>query len=455
MMGIQTYAGSFVVPAAGTTTTPITGVPFAPQAFMFYGIGGGTVGGPEKALIGFDDGVTHVGAMFNGGDLVSTFHEPEQICSDTRSILKCIVTAADPNAPRLQGYISALTADGCVITWTQNIDSDHVTINFVAFAGVPLKVMRWRLSTATTQSLTGVGFQPTGCLSFFAGLSFPGTLVGIMTAPIGVGGGTPCGGPGQGSFTVFDRPTTYPTQNATLQIPGQAFLGTAGSGQIVSFDPDGLTAAFSTPDSAKWFGLLLLGGDTALNVVSFIGGSGTQSVPIPATSPRTAIMLSATKTPSGTSVPGAGWMVGVTDSGGRQGAAWTACGNNLAYPANPAHALTQSYGLQVNTPTGYGTSSVVAQATVTLAPSELRLAWGAASPGLEYLAIILADGGINYDDCGVQTSGPICATLTCISAITPGGSSCDEPFVRRAAPAPGVRGARPMRPRPRITGVSS
>jgi hypothetical protein len=262
---IGAFVGDFTT-GTGSGSQSVTGVGFQPGCVLFMGVGNGT-GGNLDAKLGFGAAVS---SSQRGACFISTDDNesgPMTNCSYQRTD-KCIVLPNNtaPDTTDLEADFTSMDADGFTINKT-TAAATSANIFFIAFQGGNYAVGAETQKTSTgTKATTGLGFVPSGLLTFGIGQTASASLnTSFCKLTMGGTDGTTNGCMWGASVDNVD-PTETNRRTATDKLISHSTnpSTTNAEASLSSFDADGFTLDWTTADAtAREFIYVAFGPGTA------------------------------------------------------------------------------------------------------------------------------------------------------------------------------------------------
>lgn len=288
-MALQTFVGSFTVPAA-TGNKVVTGVGFQPKVVLFFGCrrsADGSTGSasalPEMATILLGVGISSSSraCMYTSDDFSGG--------SPTLDNTRCIWNN-DSNTGSSGDFAADFVSqdsDGFTVNFTIANATAYV-VNYTAIGGSDLTGVKLQqfssLATTGNQGITGVGFQPDALIVF--GTTFQSTAGSAgTTASSSLGFGTS----GAQGFTAGGYVAAAGITSVSYQRSDRIYASVRGGGaattleyqaSLVSLDSDGFTLNWDIAQGTTQpvYALCLKGGSYKTGVFNTRTATGAQSV---------------------------------------------------------------------------------------------------------------------------------------------------------------------------------
>ncbi len=374
-MAAQTKVGSFTISGTGSQTRielgfqPTGALIFTNRAQQHF-----WRNGECTYARGITDGTTSAAMCANWGLLLGAVETAEGGATSAYS-LYVISNQAGPFVLPITLLTGNLVFDATGFTPYINTNVNSLCngqiFNYIVFGGdIVCKVGQKNLGAAGTYSITGVPFAPTGMINFLATDSYPSTGQG---AGLYLGLSCKCdnqqnvfyGAVGGQQSTSNDH--SYQDTGYFSGAPGTRLSNTAWNSDGITFTTEG------TIISQLYY---LMIGNCSVNVGTFNqpASIGLQNVPILEEIPRAAIIVSFGKVTSTSLQPDVLASIGASD-GTNQRAIWTGSlnGQSVPYKVDEKGSLTK--GIILATPTGNLSSTLNADASISLSLNTLGVNW--------------------------------------------------------------------------------
>jgi len=387
----ETYAATDVKVGnfqSGTTavTTTVTGLTFQPKAVIFYW----TRQSGTPPLIGAND---RIGMGFAAGSPIDNRSiaiycqdgaDPYSNCARVRSETYSIMFLLNDTSLSGRGSVTSFNADGFTVTWESN-RGINAWINYLAIGGDDITNVKAGTITATTsqttQSFTGVGFQP-DFVMFLASLT---ENVDTVTPHVYLNTGfmTNSTATEQAAVSVcgYDNGTNASTGDAqSQQRTTKAIMGMYSYcwqdwlASYYSMDADGFTLDFSddapTTDTPIFY-LALQGGTHRIGAITQPTSTGT--VPYNVGFQPVGLFLSSFNRVAGDTIDKQGEIsIGAASSSTAQGAIWGEDKDVTITTSNTAMSITTNSVIRLASP---ATTVNAEAAFVDFITNGFRLNW--------------------------------------------------------------------------------
>lgn len=415
------------VPPGPTVVQSITGVGFQPVLAYLFSTTSSDGSARASFSQGLDDAVTHVGRGTGLG--VGVVRGNSGWASSSYSMLP--VNNNGINTLLVGGKVNSFDADGLTLHWTSlsGFSSSQPVTHWIALllGNISAKVgIKTGFGTGVN-SVTGLGFQPTGLLSWSnAGVSAnPGTSFGTGVANLGVSGGPDC--TSQAAACLSAGSSGSVTDTKTLLTNGALTVDTSGViDTIVTFDSDGFTFNAAQSGVGRYLAYAAVAG-CAVNcdVFTLSGSTGTEVIPLIASFPKAALVFGIDQPSTVGTVNDLLWSVGAATASEQMGA-WTGTLDGKSGSGFTHNRTDTTRLITIATPTGPSASTVVAQAVLTSFDPQRMTISKTLNDGIdrEWIYIVFAEATGSMP-CGVSATGSILVSKQCAPI---GGGSTDFQF---------------------------
>jgi hypothetical protein len=383
-MAAQTYVGTFAK-RTGTGTQAITGMGFKPKALFFWSMGATVAdSGFENADLQHyfgltDDSLRQAGVSHTSGDGLTSSDTAMGHRND-----KALIVVDLGGTLNSLGAVQSMDADGFTVDWTVSTGAAGILINFVAIGGADVAAYVGDVaarSTAGTQAITGVGFEPTAVIFLSYGTTdgSAATSASFGFGPSGVGWAVSADKQEALDCDALapENPSQAARNQSTAACVSAHGFGPSSSYQasLVGFDADGFSLNWTTvAASGGRLPFLALRG-VGVDVGSFAQPTAAGIQTIPTTVTPQAIIVASTGVPTDGPATDGRFCFGASD-GVRQRVSWSGDVNGVSPTRTARRESTMSLSLAATPAAAGGSSTLLAEAGVeTLAFNYFQLNW--------------------------------------------------------------------------------
>lgn len=280
-MAFEYAVGSFACPTSTGNFTPVTGLSFQPKLVRFFWNTLASSASDVNASGGVGAAISDSSRFciaWSDLDAAATSD-----CARRHDNLRCITMIGADGTVGEQIDFVAFTSDGFTLDMETDDDIAHIVF-YEAFGGADLtnvfiKEFTTR-STAGSQSITGVGFQPEAIALYCAG-NINAPADSEPTVSIGIGVATSTTARGAVAIRADDNDTAGDTSHGQATDACLLIVNNAGAttkADLSSFDADGFSLSYSAASAVLYcWAICWLGGDYKVGQITQKTSTGNEA----------------------------------------------------------------------------------------------------------------------------------------------------------------------------------